>query len=88
MSDPDVYGTLDCSKYPFGVKHWELFGDHGCGCNSTEAHFNTCSNDQFNCKSGQCVDIEHRCDGHSDCLDSSGRLPFTLCNLVAKNCLF
>ena len=33
--------------------------------------FTTCSNDQFTCDDGQCIDIEERCDQTVDCEDAS-----------------
>ncbi len=34
----------------------------------------TCTRDQFECESGECVDFSRRCDGRPDCRDRSDEL--------------
>lgn len=49
-------GKVDC-----------LGGEDEINCNSNSQ----CSNLQFRCNSGQCIDIKSKCDYHFDCLDES-----------------
>ena len=43
--------------------------------------FTTCSNTQFTCDDGQCIDIEERCDQSIDCEDSSDENNCKLLNM-------
>ena len=73
-SDPSVYATLRSFEYPFGTADWEVFGDD-CSDLSMQIvslNINACSDGEFNCVDGSCVDIFSRCDGKTDCPDKTG----------------
>ena len=44
--------------------------------------FSKCSDDQFTCADGQCVDMKHRCDGRTHCDDGSDEYG---CKLIVPN---
>ena len=74
-----IYATTDAFEYPFGNRQWTLVGeDEDClAQENTNASMlvlslNACTQDEFNCADGQCVDISQRCDRRIDCDDKSG----------------
>ena len=68
-------------KYPIGRKKWSM-KETECGINPSVRSLALSACDfplQFTCDSGDCVDIEKRCDGRKDCKDGSDEY---LCSLV------
>ncbi|XP_057682782.1 low-density lipoprotein receptor-related protein 2 [Corythoichthys intestinalis] len=49
----------------------------------------SCGNEQFECLSGQCIDISWKCDGTKDCTDDSDELncPSPTCNSQQFKCV-
>lgn len=56
-----------------GTSFWNISGDYKCASqvDQIELNFHICDDKQFNCDNGQCIGIELRCDGTSDCKDNS-----------------
>ncbi len=65
------YAVANVSDYPFGTHRW-VVRNEPC-YDETELpvwiNMNACSESEFNCADGQCVDIARRCDGKIDCRD-------------------
>ena len=59
----------------FGTTSWTIFNDSNlCPDNlhSTKTiTFSFCSDNEFTCAEGHCVDMNLRCDGRTDCEDGS-----------------
>jgi len=41
---------------------------------TVEPTLEICTDEQFTCRDGKCVDIRQRCDGSYDCVDGSDEL--------------
>ena len=72
----NVTGTSKAthSSFMMGKHDWTVEGDTGCNGGQnyvTELKMSGCSENQFTCNDGQCVDINLRCDQVSDCRDKS-----------------
>lgn len=71
-----TFAIINSPDYPFGTMEWEIHGDKNCHTdNSTQFHrlnLNTCTENEFNCDNGSCVDIKLRCDGNIHCTDKTG----------------
>ncbi len=85
--DQVTKASVNTTEYPFGTLEWDVTGDPGCldktGSGSKRAeelkttmklNVNTCTDSEFNCDDGYCVDISLRCDGDIDCPDKTGKL--------------
>ncbi len=79
--EQEVVATLD-DNVLMGTKQWNIENDGCGGGNETWLSVTLCDEDEFNCDSGQCVDMEKRCDGVIDCHDSSDE---TECAIVKVN---
>ena len=59
----------------FGTTSWTLINDSNLCPDSHHTTktitFSFCSDDEFTCDDGHCVDLDLRCDGRSDCTDGS-----------------
>ena len=59
----------------FGTTSWTLINDSNLCPDSLHTTktitFSFCSEDEFTCAEGNCVDLDVRCDGRSDCRDGS-----------------
>ncbi len=77
--------AVNTTEYPFGTLEWDVTGDPAClnkaGSIKKKAqelrtamklNVNTCTDTEFNCGDGYCIDINLRCDGDIDCPDKTG----------------
>ena len=59
----------------FGTTSWTLINDSNLCPDSQHTTktitFSFCSEDEFTCAEGHCVDLDVRCDGRWDCRDGS-----------------
>ena len=59
----------------FGTTSWTLINDSNLCPDSQHTTktitFSFCSEDEFTCAEGNCVDLDVRCDGRWDCRDGS-----------------
>ena len=79
INDPTrIFAVANSSEYPFGVNKW-FFNQDDCIEHETnfpsskllELSFNVCNEDEYNCKDGNCIDMNLRCDGTPQCQDRS-----------------
>ena len=78
MSDPSV---LAVSEAPFrslalGSRSWRVTNDSRCFTEplQTRLALTSCSQEQFTCSDGLCLQLGQRCDGQPQCRDSSDEL--------------
>ncbi|KAL4149489.1 hypothetical protein QTP88_003430 [Uroleucon formosanum] len=77
LDDLDCNGTEN-SLYSCQFKEW---GVHDCNAQESAgvvcrvAGGKACSNDEFECKSGECVPARFLCDSFADCTDGSDEIP-------------
>ncbi|XP_001951968.4 uncharacterized protein LOC100160261 [Acyrthosiphon pisum] len=82
LDDLNCNGTEN-SLYSCQFKEW---GVHDCNAQESAgvvcrvAGGKACSNDEFECKSGECVPARFLCDSFADCTDGSDEIP-ERCNL-------
>lgn len=50
---------------------WRCDGIAECADNSDEMNCPVCSEQQFQCHGGQCIDAKLHCNGEQDCTDGS-----------------
>ena len=71
----DDFIAFTISLQIFGTTSWILINDSNLCPDSKHTTktitFSYCSNDDFTCADGYCVDLDLRCDGRSDCKDGS-----------------
>ncbi len=86
-STNETYASTNATDYPFGTRRWLVrgdpcFGGGGRGEEGAEVevtlNLNACNGSEFNCRSGQCVPMEQRCDGVLNCMDKSGERKLSL----------
>ena len=74
---PHVYATLESEEYPLGTYTWTIYNDT-CNEDGNATHvtmnFNACTNEEFNCKDGNCIPISGRCDGRIGCADKTDEI--------------
>ena len=60
------------AKVPIGNQVWKISGG-SCANGMTELNLllHSCNTSEFGCDDGMCVDMDKRCNGDNDCLDSS-----------------
>ena len=60
----------DCS-----LLRWQFYNDPCYDFVTTEVslNMNACTDEEYNCVDGHCIDIEQRCDGKIDCPDRTGK---------------
>ena len=68
-----VTANVTENKYPIGSYIWRVSGGDGCESEPYDAllSLSACSNDQFTCDDGRCVDMGGRCDQRDHCKDGS-----------------
>ncbi len=81
-----TYATANATDYPFGRQEWTVVNDPcfgggdrtGGGGGGGEVlvtlNLNACTDGEFNCADGQCIDMDGRCDGVLDCRDKTGQV--------------
>lgn len=62
-------GEIDCIPMT-----WRCDGIAECADHSDEMNCPVCSEQQFQCHGGQCLDAKLRCNGEQDCTDGSDEL--------------
>ena len=71
----DDFIAFTISLQIFGTTSWILINDSNLCPDSKHTTktitFSYCSDDDFTCADGHCVDLDLRCDGRSDCKDGS-----------------
>ena len=71
----DNFIAFTISLQIFGTTSWILINDSNLCPDSKHTTktitFSYCSDDEFTCADGHCVDLDLRCDGRSDCKDGS-----------------
>ena len=82
-STSTIKATLDYDDYPFGTFEWTVYNEPCFGKNITEMKvslsINACSDEEFNCNDGNCINMTQRCDRVSDCPDKSDEVG---CDLI------
>ena len=73
--DNDNFIAYTNSYQIFGTTSWTIINDSRL-CNYNQENtklltFSFCSDDEFTCADGHCVDINLRCSGVTDCKDGS-----------------
>ena len=73
-SNPKLTASMGEFEYPLGTFKWTINNDPCFKGNQTDVvlNINTCSDKEFNCLDGFCVNIGQRCDGKVDCPDKTG----------------
>ncbi|TRY67873.1 hypothetical protein TCAL_08026 [Tigriopus californicus] len=79
LSFPDEFFTLESSDYqfPFGRRTWTVSGSRVCSLptgSKITLTFARCTQGQFTCDDGKCIDLNRRCDGVTDCGDKTDEL--------------
>ena len=69
-----------------GANLWTVYNDSK-ECNDGESYtsvmtFSACTDDQFTCKEGNCVEMKRRCDGKIDCFDKTDEME---CELIMSD---
>lgn len=77
----NVYGSnayavsyADLVNLLIGTTKWKVFKDKRCSDEEMyeiNLSLNACSDEEFNCQNGDCIDIQLRCDGRPDCKDGT-----------------
>ena len=74
-NDDDNFIAFTNSMKIFGTTSWTLINDSNLCPDSQYTTkiitFSFCSDDEFTCADGHCVDLNLRCDGRTDCTDGS-----------------
>ena len=67
-----------------GTNTWEITNDLLCqkGTISSSLSLSACSDNQFTCGDGLCIDLEGRCDGVADCKDLTHEIYMALIYLM------
>ena len=71
----DNFIAFTINSQIFGTTSWTLINDSNLCPDSKHTTkmitFSFCSDDEFTCDEGHCVNLDLRCDGWSDCKDGS-----------------
>ena len=74
----------------FGTNSWTLINDsnlcHESKHTTKTITFSFCSDEEFTCAEGHCVDLDLRCDGRSDCKDGSDEQESSHRFMIAPHC--
>ena len=75
LTRPELVATSNASERSLllGNFIWKIENDEQCSHGVTEQMLSLshCNNNEYICDNGLCIDLEKRCDGVMDCLDSS-----------------
>ncbi|XP_068203848.1 uncharacterized protein [Palaemon carinicauda] len=86
LDKPDIHATLNMNSptnYPIGLNTWEVKNDR-CGNSNMTLVLTSCTNNQFSCNDGACVDIGQRCNFETDCQDGSDEINCNFLELDAS----
>ena len=73
LTGREIAYTNFSKDYPIGTHRW-YFVDGKCqdfGEEWKTMNLHGCRENEFNCRSGDCVDLKERCDQNLDCRDGS-----------------
>ena len=90
--EPRYLATVKASQtnMALGANTWTVNNDaKECNTNNGDTYdtiltLSACSEDQFTCKDGNCVRMEQRCDGRSDCYDESDEMECKIIKLKSS----
>ena len=69
--------NVEISTLVLGNHVWRITNDFGCFSGGTEERtltFSSCTNSQYTCNDGECIDLKFRCDGKVQCDDLSDEI--------------
>ena len=63
----------DIASFAIGTNTWDITGDYSCNTRpqNISLTLSSCSDSEFTCSDGVCIDINKRCDNSNDCKDKS-----------------
>lgn len=75
VNNPDILGVSHSTMKSLliGVHEWDIIGDYECESRpyKIKLALSSCSEAEFTCSNGACIDINSRCDNVNDCKDRS-----------------
>ena len=75
MNNKKIKGIshAELSTLLIGKSSWKIIGDFSCSAvdQELELSLGSCTEEQFTCTDGVCIDIASRCDNINDCYDKS-----------------
>ena len=73
--DSQLKALVDVYDYPLGTHQWTVFNEPCYGEENKEVNvmlnINACTDEEFNCYDGNCINMVQRCDRVLDCPDKS-----------------
>ncbi|KAK7085491.1 hypothetical protein SK128_028222 [Halocaridina rubra] len=80
------WAPITFGEYPFGTRQWTL-GYDVCGLRKNDVvnmTLSVCTEGQFTCADGTCIDLAVRCDQREDCPDSSDEIGCSLVDIPSE----